>query len=41
MGTMEKLNYDQMENIDLVIDPENNFTIIMKKGNIYKNSLKE
>ncbi|WP_240665631.1 amidohydrolase family protein [Lutibacter sp. HS1-25] len=29
-----------LENIDLVIDPENNFPVIMKDGVIYKNTLK-
>ena len=28
-----------LENIDLVVDPANNFVVIMKDGKIYKNTL--
>ena len=28
-----------LENIELMIDPDNNFKIIMKDGKIYKNTL--
>jgi imidazolonepropionase-like amidohydrolase len=31
---------DPIANINLVADPEKNFLVIMKDGNIYKNSLK-
>jgi imidazolonepropionase-like amidohydrolase len=34
------VNGNPLENIDLVVDPENNFLVIMKGGVIYKNTLK-
>jgi imidazolonepropionase-like amidohydrolase len=40
LADMILVNGNPLENIDLVIDPENNFLVIMKDGVIYKNTLK-
>ncbi len=34
------VNGNPLENIDLVVDPEKNFSVIMKDGKIYKNTVK-
>ena len=40
LADMILVNGNPLENIDLVVDPENNFQVIMKDGVIYKNTLK-
>ena len=40
LADMILVNGNPLENIDLVVDPENNFPVIMKDGIIYKNTLK-
>jgi len=40
LADMILVNGNPLENIDLVIDPENNFLVSMKDGVIYKNTLK-
>ena len=39
LADMILVNGNPLENIDLVVDPENNFPVIMKDGIIYKNTL--
>lgn len=34
------VNCNQLENLDLVGDPDKNFAVIMKDGKIYKNLLR-
>jgi imidazolonepropionase-like amidohydrolase len=36
---MTRLDGNPLENIDLVADAEKNFVLIMKDGQIYKNTL--
>jgi imidazolonepropionase-like amidohydrolase len=48
IGSIKEGNYADMllvdgnplENIDLIVDPEKNFVVIMKDGKVYKNTLK-